>query len=108
MTGVQTCALPICNLSSPYLYDNEAIKYIDYDLDVKVFPNGTYRLLDENEYKFHLDKMNYPIDVQEIIEKEVQDLIKKVKNKEGPFSHEKVIKDFNLAFPNERMKLNEK
>ena len=29
-----------CNLASPYLLDNEALKYIDYDLDIKVFADG--------------------------------------------------------------------
>lgn len=29
-----------CNLASPFVLDNEALKYIDYDLDVKVFADG--------------------------------------------------------------------
>lgn len=29
-----------CNLASPYILDPEALKYIDYDLDVKVFADG--------------------------------------------------------------------
>ena len=29
-----------CNLASPYILDQEALKYIDYDLDVKVFADG--------------------------------------------------------------------
>ncbi|MDK7294295.1 DUF402 domain-containing protein, partial [Streptococcus pasteurianus] len=42
-----------CNLASPYVYDGEAIKYIDYDLDIKLFPDGKYFLLDEDEYIQH-------------------------------------------------------
>ena len=38
-----------CNISSPFVYDQKAIKYIDYDLDVKVFPDFTYKILDEDE-----------------------------------------------------------
>jgi protein associated with RNAse G/E len=74
-----------CNLSSPYLYDGEAIKYIDYDLDVKVFPNGKIVILDEKEYRVHLKKMNYPKDIQDIVENEMQLLISKIKRKEKPF-----------------------
>ncbi|KGO20671.1 hypothetical protein Q757_09985, partial [Oenococcus alcoholitolerans] len=33
-----------CNLASPYVIDKEALKYIDYDLDVKVLTNGTKHL----------------------------------------------------------------
>jgi protein associated with RNAse G/E len=29
-----------CNLASPAIMDNGAVKYIDYELDVKVFPDG--------------------------------------------------------------------
>ena len=42
-----------CNLASPAVLDKEALKYIDYDLDVKVFPNGEKRLLDVDEYEDH-------------------------------------------------------
>lgn len=93
-----------CNLSSPYLYDGEAIKYIDYDLDVKVFPNGSYKILDENEYNFHLKKMNYSDDILKIIENELDGLIQKITNNEAPFNLETVTNDFNLAFPNEKKK----
>ena len=49
-----------CNLSSPFACDEEALKYIDYDLDIKVYPNGKYHLLDEDEYEQHMNQMNYP------------------------------------------------
>lgn len=91
-----------CNLSSPYLYDNEAVKYIDYDLDVKVFPDGTYRVLDENEYKFHLKKMEYPDEIQNIIEEELKNLINKIKNGVAPFNLTDVKNDYLKAYPNER------
>ena len=42
-----------CNLASPSLYDGEAIKNIDYDLDVKLYPDRSYQILDENEYAAH-------------------------------------------------------
>ena len=46
-----------CNLASPSVMDREALKYIDYDLDVKVFPNGEKRLLDVDEYEDSLMKL---------------------------------------------------
>ena len=42
-----------CNLASPFVLDNEALKYIDYDLDVKVFKDGEKKLLDVEEYERH-------------------------------------------------------
>ena len=41
-----------CNISSPFVFEENAIKYIDYDLDLKVYPDMTYDVLDEDEYQF--------------------------------------------------------
>ena len=91
-----------CNLSSPYVYDGEAIKYIDYDLDVKVFPNGEYVILDKNEYKYHAKIMNYPEDIKQIINFELKKLIKRIENKEAPFNKEYVMKHYNEAFEDKK------
>ncbi|CCV63991.1 conserved hypothetical protein (DUF402) [Alteracholeplasma palmae J233] len=77
-----------CNLSSPYVYDNEAIKYIDYDLDVKVFPDGKMIVLDEAEYEQHSSRMCYPEDIKEIIDQQMIVLQEKIKNKQEPFNEE--------------------
>lgn len=56
-----------CNIASPTLYDGEALKYIDYDLDLKVFPDNNYRVLDEEEYKQHAKQMNYSKELDRIL-----------------------------------------
>src|SRR5690625_1780562 len=63
-----------CNLGTPYVWDGEALKYIDYDLDIKVFPDMTYKLLDEDEYKWHKQLMNYPPEVDVILQRAVTQL----------------------------------
>lgn len=74
-----------CNIASPYLIDDNVIKYIDYDLDLRVFPDGGYRVLDRNEYKYHKKIMNYSMELDTIINKELKKLIE-MKNKNiGPF-----------------------
>ncbi|MFP4177528.1 MAG: DUF402 domain-containing protein [Acholeplasmataceae bacterium] len=79
-----------CNLSSPYLYDGEAIKYIDYDLDVKVYPDGTYRILDRYEYEIHGHQMSYPTEIKAIIESQLKDLIRRIERKEAPFTAKEI------------------
>ena len=59
-----------CNLSSPFVCDEETLKYIDYDLDIKVYPNGKYHLLDEDEYEQHR-QMNYSSDIDKILRRNV-------------------------------------
>lgn len=77
-----------CNLSSPYVYDGEAVKYIDYDLDVRISADGKYKILDQEEYLRHQIKYNYPEAVKKIVEAELNVLLKMYKNKAEPFTHD--------------------
>ncbi|MBE9390431.1 DUF402 domain-containing protein [Vagococcus salmoninarum] len=79
-----------CNLASPYLLDEEALKYIDYDLDIKVFPDGEKRLLDVDEYEEHRKEMNYPPEIDFILKENVKILVDWINNQKGPFSPEYV------------------
>ncbi|MBE6157114.1 MAG: DUF402 domain-containing protein [Firmicutes bacterium] len=74
-----------CNVASPYIIDEETIKYIDYDLDLRVFPDGGYRVLDKNEYKYHKKIMNYSKELDLILNKELEKLIKMKNNNEEAF-----------------------
>lgn len=74
-----------CNIASPTLYDGEALKYIDYDLDLKVYPDHKYKILDEEEYRQHALEMGYPKDLQKILRKQLELLIELVENQKGPF-----------------------
>ena len=75
-----------CNLASPSLYDGEAIKNIDYDLDVKVYPDGHMDILDEDEYLEHSAKMVYGDTVKAIVENSLRELIEIIKSKADPFN----------------------
>ena len=79
-----------CNLSSPYVYDQEGIKYIDYDLDVKIFPNGEILLLDRDEYDFNIKDLHYSKDLTEIIRYNLELLLNFIKDKKEPFNQESV------------------
>lgn len=79
-----------CNLSSPILYDDEALKYIDYDLDIKVLPDFSYTVLDRNEYRRHQRQMKYPEKICQILEAELLDLKQKIEKMDVPFRHDLV------------------
>ena len=81
-----------CNIATPYIVDENVIKYIDYDLDLRVFPDGGFKILDNNEYKFHKKKMHYTKELDMIIQKELDRLIEMKKNNEGPFNPDVVKK----------------
>ena len=77
-----------CNIASPSLFDGEAVKNIDYDLDVKLYPDGGYQILDENEYAEHSAQMEYPEEVKQIIEQQTDDLIHRMEQGADPFNEE--------------------
>lgn len=85
-----------CNIATPYLIDNNIIKYIDYDLDLRVFPDGSFKILDYNEYNYHRKLMNYPEEIELIIKSELSSLIDMKREEKGPFAKGIVEKYFNI------------
>lgn len=76
-----------CNIASPFVIEQNIIKYIDYDLDLRVFPDGSFKILDRGEYQYHKKKMQYSDDLDKILKSELSNLIEKVRNKEYPFQN---------------------
>lgn len=84
-----------CNLASPSIYDGEAIKNIDYDLDVKLYPDGGYQILDENEYAENARKWGYSEEVKKIIEKQMNILIDEMAYGDEPFTQACIDRYYN-------------
>lgn len=85
-----------CNMASPNIVEDNTIKYIDYDLDLRVFADGSHKVLDKNEYKFHKEKMNYPDEIDIILKDELKSLIQLVKEKKYGFDREKILNYYHL------------
>ena len=81
-----------CNIASPFIIEEDTIKYIDYDLDLRVFPNGSFKVLDRGEYKYHKRIMNYSKELDKIVHKELTNLINKARNLDDVFKHETIKK----------------
>ncbi|MCQ2747697.1 MAG: DUF402 domain-containing protein [Mycoplasmoidaceae bacterium] len=74
------------NVASPYIFEEDAIKYIDLDLDVRVIDVNSQleiiKVLDEREFEAHAKQMLYP---KKLITKSIDvkdEIIKKLENKE--------------------------
>ena len=94
-----------CNIASPYIIDGNIIKYIDYDLDLRIFPSGEYKVLDKMEYKYHKKLMEYSDELDVVINGAMDDLIKKyiekvpMFNAKNNYEYEKVynnIKEYEV------------
>ena len=81
-----------CNIATPVLIDNKVIKYIDYDLDLRVFPNGSFKILDRMEYKYHKKQMHYSNRLDFILKYELGSLIDLVRDKNFPFQKDIIEK----------------
>ena len=80
-----------CNIASPCIIDKNNIKYIDYDLDLKLFPNDDTRLLDEKEYLKHKDQYHYETDLDEVLRYQTKELLNKMHRREFPFDDKTVL-----------------
>ena len=85
-----------CNIASPYIIDGKSIKYIDYDLDLRVFPDGGFKILDRNEYNYHKKVMKYSPEIDKIVKTELTHLIEKKRKNEGPFASGVVEKYYDI------------
>lgn len=79
-----------CNIATPYIIDENVIKYIDYDLDLRVFNDGAFKILDRNEYNYHKKIMKYPKEINFIIKNELSSLIEMKKSSVFPFNVETI------------------
>lgn len=78
-----------CNIASPFILEDNTIKYIDYDLDLRVFPSGEYKILDRLEYDYHKRVMNYSNSLDIVINSALDELITNYKNKVIMFNNVK-------------------
>lgn len=94
-----------CNIASPFIIEDNTIKYIDYDLDLRIFPSGEYKVLDKMEYKYHKKLMEYSDELDVVINRAMDDLIKKyiekvpMFNAKNNYEYEKIynnIKEYEV------------
>ena len=79
-----------CNIASPCIVENSTIKYVDYDLDIKLFPNGTIRILDEKEYLAHKEIYGYSEDLNKVLYSQLDFVRSLMEEGSFPFSNKKI------------------
>lgn len=87
-----------CNIASPFIIEDNTIKYIDYDLDLRIFPNGEYKILDRLEYEYHKKIMGYSKELDVVINKSLEQLIEFYKSGVPMFNNKKNKEYCNAYF----------
>ena len=86
-----------CNIASPAIFEDKIIKYIDYDLDTKLFTDGEIRILDEKEYQKHKKIYRYSEDLDTILKYTTNKIVELMEKKEYPFDDE-MIRNYYAQF----------
>ena len=74
------------NIATPTILDQGYLKYIDYDLDVKLYPNHQEKTLDENEFERHTH--GYPEELTKAIKKSTEEVKSMISRHDVPFRDE--------------------
>ena len=78
------------NIASPAVIHKNIIKYIDYDLDIKLFPGGSTKLLDQKEYERHAYALDYSEDIKKALALSVSNIYEMIKKRDFPFIDEEI------------------
>ncbi|QDF65216.1 DUF402 domain-containing protein [Mycoplasma nasistruthionis] len=63
------------NMASKPIFEDNTIKFIDYDLDVKCYPDKDLQIVDREEFAFHSKKLEYPLQLKNILYEELKNII---------------------------------
>jgi len=75
-----------CNVASPVYRQGHVLTYIDYDLDVIHYPDGSMHVVDRDEYEANKHAYHYPSDVQQRVAGGMNTLKERIKTRGEPFS----------------------
>ncbi len=79
------------NMATPTILDDGYLRYIDYDLDLKLYPDKTIKALDEQEFASNVKAYGYPKDLVSVVKKTFDDTRKKMEKGEFPFNDQAII-----------------
>lgn len=74
-----------CNIGTPVEFDGRTIRYMDLDLDIVVRPDGSYRLLDEEEFEANARLLHYPARLVQGARAAVRELLELLEQRAFPF-----------------------
>lgn len=76
-----------CNISSPVMYKERTIEYIDYDIDVIVHNDFSYEVVDEKEFMENKRRYNYPNDIVNEVYMSLNSVRRMIEAREAPFNN---------------------
>jgi uncharacterized protein len=76
-----------CNINLPPTFNNGVLDYVDLDIDVLVWKNFEYKILDLEEFEHHSKKFLYPIEIIEKAKSALNELLELIDKRSFPFDY---------------------
>ena len=83
------------NMASPTILDGGYLRYIDYDLDLKLYPDKLIKPLDEQEFLSNAKLYGYTPDLIAAVRKTFRNTRKLMEERKFPFDDQKIIELYN-------------
>ncbi len=77
-----------CNVSMPPTYENGVLDYVDLDIDVIVWKDFSYEVVDRDDFEQNAVKYGYTSGIRNNAEGSLAELIRLIEKREFPFSME--------------------
>ncbi len=75
-----------CNVNMPPMFENGVLDYVDLEIDVLVWPDFTYEILDRDDFARNAIKYFYSKELIAQAEASLEQLIALIEGREFPFS----------------------
>jgi protein associated with RNAse G/E len=75
-----------CNLNTPPVLEDDALTFVDLDIDVLVAPDFSYRVLDEDEFELHAELYQYPPEFRRRTSEALAEVLDLIARRQFPFA----------------------
>ncbi|HKP69623.1 MAG TPA: DUF402 domain-containing protein [Pyrinomonadaceae bacterium] len=79
-----------CNLNMPPHFADGVLDYVDLDIDVVVWPDASYKILDRDDYEQNAELLGYSDEVKEKVEATLKELLELIEVKDLPGVPDKI------------------
>lgn len=87
-----------CNLNLPPVFRENSLDYIDLDLDILVWKDFSYEILDEDEFLASSENFKYEEKIINGVEKNKFELLEMIESRKFPFDFQAASEKYEFGF----------
>jgi protein associated with RNAse G/E len=81
-----------CNINQPPVFNNQILSYVDLDIDVIVWTDFSFQIVDYDEFEFNAAKFNYSSVLRKKVTESLAEVLRLIDTKSFPFDVNEVNK----------------